>query len=474
MIQASKSVLIFAALAVPVLVALLVATATGTPAGPVLTPAAPGDHDMTAMPAVPAGNAAFTLRTGLDGGRMVYIGVGGTIDKVVNPTLQVPAGAAVAITLINGDAGEHDLVVPDFQAASARLRATGAQTTLQFTADKPGTFPYFCTLPGHREAGMEGRLVVGPAATPQVAHAPSIVRDPADLPPPLARRGPQAVEIHLEAVELEGQLASGTTYTYWTFNGQVPGPFLRVRVGDMVTVYLKNRADSHMVHSIDLHAVAGPDGGAGLMQVAPGQEKAFTFKALYPGLFVYHCATPLVASHLASGMFGMILVEPEGGLPPVDREFYVMQSELYTDQPFGTPGRQNLSTDRLLAEQPTYFVFNGAVGALSDQHPLRAQVGQTVRIFFGDAGPNLPSSFHVIGAVFDRVYNLGALESPPLTNVQAVLVPPGGSAMVEFGLHVPGHYMFMDHALSRAERGLKGMLEVTGPDAPDIFRAGGR
>jgi len=321
---------------------------------------------------------------------------------------------------------------------------------------------------------MEGRLVVGPAGTPQVAHAPSIVRDPADLPPPIGKRGPQAVEIHLEAVELEGQLASGTTYTYWTFNGHVPGPFLRVRVGDMVTVYLKNRADSHMTHSIDLHAVTGPDGGAGLMQVAPGQEKAFTFKALYPGLFVYHCATAMVASHLASGMYGMILVEPEGGLPPVDREFYVMQSELYTDQPFGTPGRQNLSVDKLLAEQPTYFVFNGAVGALTDQHPLRAQVGQTVRIFFGDAGPNLPSSFHVIGAVFERAYNLGALESPPLTNVQAVLVPPGGSAMVEFGLHVPGHYMLMDHALARAELGLKGMLEVTGPDAPDIFRAGGR
>jgi nitrite reductase (NO-forming) len=224
-----------------------------------------------------------------------------------------------------------------------------------------------------------------------------------------------------------------------------------------------------MSHSVDFHAVTGPGGGAVMTQTPPGGETMFTFQALNPGLFVYHCATPMVAQHIANGMYGMILVEPAGGLPHVDREFYVMQGEIYTAEPFGTQGHLTGDTQKLLDEKPEYFVFNGAVGALTDTAPLKAQVGETVRIFFGVGGPNFISSFHVIGEIFDRVYDQASLTSKPLTDVQTTLVPPGGATMVEFKLEVPGRYVLVDHALARMQRGLAGYLLVTGPDAPDLF-----
>mgnify|MGYP003288541448 CR=1 FL=1 len=228
-----------------------------------------------------------------------------------------------------------------------------------------------------------------------------------------------------------GRLAEDTTYPYWTFNGQVPGPFIRVRVGDTVQVRVKNRPTSRMIHSVDFHATTGPGGGAILTQTPPGEDRVFTFQALNPGLYVYHCATPMVAHHVTNGMYGLILVEPDRGLPPVDREFYIMQGELYTQQPFGQHGPQEFSLEKLLAERAEYLVFNGAVGALTQAHPLEARVGETVRIFFGVGGPNYTSSFHVIGEIFDRVYQQAALTAPPLTDVQTALVPAGGAAMVK-------------------------------------------
>ena len=195
----------------------------------------------------------------------------------------------------------------------------------------------------------------------------------------------------------------------------------------------------------------------------------FTFKALIPGLFVYHCATPMVAEHISNGMYGMILVEPEEGLPPVDREFYVMQGEIYTKEAFGSTGMLTENVPALLNEDPEYFVLNGAVGGLTDQKPLKAKVGETVRIFFGVGGPNFTSSFHVIGEIFDRVYDQASLTSPALTNVQTTMVPPGGATMVEFQLQVPGRYILVDHALARLQRGLAGFLIVDGPAAPEIF-----
>jgi nitrite reductase (NO-forming) len=258
--------------------------------------------------------------------------------------------------------------------------------------------------------------------------------------------------------------------TYFTFNGTVPGPMLRVRVGDTVEVRFRNETSSQFPHSVDFHAATGPGGGAVYTNLAPGEETTFTFKALKPGLFVYHCATPSVAHHIANGMYGMILVEPEGGLEPVDREFYVMQGEIYTEEAYGTPGYVNFSHEKMLNEQPEYFVFNGAAGALtSDEFALRANVGETVRLYFGVGGPNFTSSFHVIGEIFDRVYDQASITSPPLTDVQTTLVPPGGAAMIEFELDVPGRFILVDHALSRMERGLAGYLLVEGEEDPTII-----
>jgi nitrite reductase (NO-forming) len=305
------------------------------------------------------------------------------------------------------------------------------------------------------------------AATP--AAIADVVRDAADLPGPLARRGPQTVKVDLETVEVTGQLADGSTYHYWTFNKKIPGPLVRVRVGDTVEVTMKNAADSVMAHNVDFHAVTGPGGGAVATVAAPGESKGFTFKALSPGLFVYHCATPMVAQHIANGMYGMILVEPEAGLPKVDHEFYVMQGEIYTEQAFGTEGELTESLEKLLDEKPEYYVFNGAADALAKK-PLHAKVGETVRIFFGVGGPNKTSSFHVIGEVFDRAYPLASLTSSPMTDVQTITVPPGGAAMTEFKVDVPGRYVLVDHALSRMERGLKGILVVDGEKQADVFR----
>ena len=315
---------------------------------------------------------------------------------------------------------------------------------------------------------LPGPSLTGPAAAAPAIGA-DIVRDPTGLPGPIGDRGPTTVHVELETKEIVGQLADGTTFPYWTFNGKVPGPFFRVRVGDTVDVLLKNDATSIFPHSVDFHAVTGPGGGAVFTSTQPGGETTFTFKALNPGLYVYHCATPMVAMHITNGMYGLILVEPEGGLAKVDHEFYVMQGELYTTGNFGDMGAQAPDVSKLLNETPDYYVFNGAVGALTTEHPPTAKVGETVRFFFGVGGPNKISSFHVIGEILDRVYDQAALTSPALTDVQTTLVPPGGAAVIELQLQVPGRYIFLDHALSRLQRGLAGFLIVEGPDAPEIF-----
>ncbi len=394
-------------------------------------------------------DAQYTLRSGIAEGRMVYIGVGGTIDGKVNPVLTAAAGQVVQLTLINGEGAEHDIVFPEQDARSPRVTGKGASTTIAFRAAKPGDFTYFCSVPGHQLAGMQGQFIVTALPAPQTLVEADISREPTDLPPPIAKREPQTVRVDLLSVEVEGRLAEGTTFGYWTFNGKVPGPFVRVRVGDTIDIHLKNSADSAMIHSVDFHAVTGPGGGAASLQVDPGHEKSMTWKALVPGLYVYHCATPMVAEHIANGMYGLILVEPEAGLPHADREFYVMQGEIYTDAAYGQRGSAEFSVEKLLNERPEYFVFNGSVGALSKLHPLRAKVGETVRIFFGVGGPNYTSSFHVIGAIFDKVYLLGGLQTPPIEGIQTVTVPAGGAVITEFKTKVPGNYTLLDHAIAR-------------------------
>jgi nitrite reductase (NO-forming) len=352
-----------------------------------------------------------------------------------------------------------------FTAASA-MEAKGAAA--QQTPDATGHMHGMQTAENNTPAGSLSNRLYNVNKYKGVV---DIARDPADVPAPITRKSPERVRVDLETVELEARLDEHTTYPFWTFNGRVPGPFLRVRVGDTVEVHLKNNEDSVMMHNVDFHAATGPGGGAGATSANPGEERTATFKALSPGLYVYHCAVPPVAMHISSGMYGLILVEPEGGLPPVDREFYVMQGEIYTEEAFGTAGLLNASYDKLVNERPEYFVFNGHVGALTDHYPMKAKLGETVRIFFGVGGPNCTSSFHVIGEIFDKVYQLGSVTSPPVEHVQSVSVPPGSANIVEFKVEVPGRFVLVDHALSRAERGLAGYLIVEGEENKEIFDA---
>ncbi|HUI82659.1 MAG TPA: copper-containing nitrite reductase [Candidatus Binatia bacterium] len=306
------------------------------------------------------------------------------------------------------------------------------------------------------------------------AQAADIVRDPADVPPPVGNRSPATVKVELAATEVVGELdpANHTTYRYWTFNGKVPGPMIRVRQGDTVEVTLRNNPSSHMVHSVDFHAAIGAGGGAALSQVLPGTKKTFTFQATTPGLFVYHCGTPMIADHIANGMYGLILVEPAGGLPHVDHEFYVMQGEVYTSAPNGHAGLQAFSEAKLMQESPEYFLFNGAVGALTQEHPLRAKTGDAVRIFFGNAGPNATSSPHIVGEIFTRDYLLGSLTSPPAEDVQTASVPPGGAAILELKAMTSGQFNLMDHAMARMAKGLMATLDVTGAQNATVMHPG--
>ncbi|HUJ73724.1 MAG TPA: copper-containing nitrite reductase, partial [bacterium] len=271
---------------------------------------------------------------------------------------------------------------------------------------------------------------------------------PPHVPPPITRKYATKVIVKLEVREVVKRLADGVQYTFWTFGGQVPGRFIRVREGDLVEVHLENHPDNKMPHNIDLHAVTGPGGGAVSSLTSPGHASVFSFKALNPGLFVYHCATAPVGMHIANGMYGMILVEPKQGLPPVDHEYYVMQGEVYTQGANGDPGLQPFDMQKGLREQPEYVVFNGAVGSLTGDNALRAKEGESVRLFVGNGGPNLVSSFHVIGEIFDTVYTEGGTTATH--NVQTTLIPAGGASIVEFRVEVPGTYLLVDHSIFRA------------------------
>ena len=291
---------------------------------------------------------------------------------------------------------------------------------------------------------------------------------PPMVPRSVGSRKAMKLIVNMEIKEQEGEMVDGVKYTYWTFGGSVPGSFIRTRVGDEVEFHLKNHPDNKLPHNIDLHAVTGPGGGATSSLVAPGHEKVFNFKTLNPGLYVYHCATAPVGMHIANGMYGLILVEPEGGLPPVDREYYIMQGDFYTKGNYGEQGLQPFDMTKAVKEEPDYVVFNGKVGGIAGDNALTAKVGETVRIYVGNGGPNLVSSFHVIGEIFDKVHIEGG--SMINENVQTTLIPSGGAAIVEFKVDVPGTFIIVDHSIFRAfNKGALGMLKVEGEENKKIY-----
>jgi nitrite reductase (NO-forming) len=297
----------------------------------------------------------------------------------------------------------------------------------------------------------------------------ALLGDAPSVPLPINRKHGTKVIIHLEVKEVEARLSDGVKYTFWTFGGHVPGKFIRIREGDLVEFHLDNHPDNKMPHNIDLHAVNGPGGGAASSMTAPGHSSVFSFKALNPGLFVYHCATAPVAMHVGNGMYGMILVEPKEGLSKVDHEYYVMQGDFYTKGLNGDQGLQPFSMVKAIQEKPEYVVFNGSVGSLMGDNALQAKVGETIRLFVGNGGPNLTSSFHIIGEIFDTVHPEGSI-SASLQNVQTTMIPAGGATIVEFKINVPGTYIIVDHSLARAfNKGALAQIKVTGSENKLIY-----
>ena len=296
----------------------------------------------------------------------------------------------------------------------------------------------------------------------------AILTSPPNVPPPVNRNFPAKVIVDLEVVEKEMQISEGVKYMFWTFGGTVPGSFIRVRQGDTVEFHLKNNPNNKMPHNIDLHGVTGPGGGAASSFTAPGHESQFTFKALNEGIYVYHCATAPVGMHIANGMYGLILVEPPGGLSKVDHEYYVMQGDFYVTGKYREKGFQPFDMEKAIDERPTYVLFNGAEGALTGDKALTAKVGEKVRLFVGNGGPNLVSSFHVIGAIFDKVRYEGGTHFQE--NVQTTLIPAGGAAVVEYQAKIPGSYVMVDHSIFRAfNKGALAIMKVDGEMRKDIY-----
>ena len=310
--------------------------------------------------------------------------------------------------------------------------------------------------------------IPGDFGPPQGKPIQAVLTSPPHVPPPVKRNYPAKVIVELEVIEKDMAISEGVSYTFWTFGGTVPGSFIRVRQGDTVEFHLKNHPSSKMPHNIDLHGVTGPGGGAASSFTAPGHGSQFTFKALNEGIYVYHCATAPVGMHVANGMYGLILVEPPGGLPKVDHEFYVMQGDFYTTGKYREKGLQPFDMEKAIDERPTYVLFNGAEGSLTGDKALLAKTNQNIRMFVGNGGPNLVSSFHVIGEIFDKVSYEGG--SNVQKNVQTTLIPAGGAAMVEFHTEVPGSYVLVDHSIFRAfNKGALAILKVDGPENKAIY-----
>jgi nitrite reductase (NO-forming) len=289
-----------------------------------------------------------------------------------------------------------------------------------------------------------------------------------NVPPPITRKEQRRVVVHWSIKESQAEVAPGVIYDdFWGFEGKVPGPMLRVRQGDLVEVHLTNDLHSMHTHNIDFHFVLGPGGGAGALRVPPGKEAVLEARALVPGFYMFHCATPDIPTHISNGMYGYVLVEPAEGMPQVDKEFYVVQSEIYTKD--GEPGHKSFDYDRAEKADPQYIVFNGAVGSLLKDKAPHVAENQSVRVYVGNAGPNLISSFHIIGEIFDNVYREGDLISPPGHGVQTTLIPAGGATVVEFTPHDAGTFLLVDHAIFRLHHGAAGSIVVDGAQNAEIF-----
>ena len=324
----------------------------------------------------------------------------------------------------------------------------------------------------HAAAPSASGMSMPMAGGPGEGH--TVAADPTRIPPPIRRDRAIHHEVTLEAREIRATLADGAEFVFMTWNGQIPGPMIRVRQDDTVTLTVRNAAANSRPHCIDIHAIYGSTGGCMATLVPPGGTRREFFKCTYPGAFVYHCGVPYNADeHISCGMFGMILVEPYDGLPAVDREFYLGQHELYTREQFGSRGLLSFDYEAMARADANFVLFNAMVRGLTSGGigAMRANVGETVRVFMVNGGPNLSSSFHPIGNIWKNCWPQGALANPPLAYVQTQPVAPGSCFVGEMELPVPGSINLVDHALSRvARRGLLAEIAVDGPADPSLFR----
>jgi len=299
-----------------------------------------------------------------------------------------------------------------------------------------------------------------------------IAADPTELPDPVDWDEPRRHEIEMTTTEVTAEVEPGVTFDYMTFDDRIPGPMVRVRRGDTVNMTLHNDERNSRPHNIDFHAVYGPGGGAEDTTISPGESATIEFKAMYPGVHVYHCAVPNMDHHISAGMYGAIVVEPEDGLPAVDRELYIGQNELYTNGDTGEEGHHTFDYDAMQNEEPTYVCLNGEAYALTPDRygAINVEKGERVRIFFSNGGPNLTSSWHAIGNVWAEFYRDGGLANEPEQYIETAPVVPGSVAAAEIDTPVPGPIKIVDHALSRvARKGFLGVINVEGEEEPEIF-----
>ncbi|HZM72217.1 MAG TPA: multicopper oxidase domain-containing protein [Candidatus Polarisedimenticolia bacterium] len=390
-----------------------------------------------------------------------------SVDLGFEPNeLSVDAAGRYEVTLMNHGEIAHDLTFPD---GTKVVALPGTEASAVVTVPEDG-LTFLCSIPGHADAGMRGTISVkGSTAGGGGDHggpAPATDVEPDPNAPPYEPRDPAAPDrlagtthdIDLVIEEKAMTVADGFVQAVWTFGGTVPGPVIRVQVGDTIRIHLKNPATNQLSHSVDFHAsmVAWNDE---MTSIKPGEEKLYEFTADYAGVWMYHCGTAPALHHIANGMYGMVIVEPKGGLEPVDQEFFLVQSEWYLG-PQGEP--ISLTKAAAAAPGPDFVVFNGVSNQYKD-HPIQVATGERVRVYVLDAGPSIDSSFHIVGTIFDRVIKEGIelhVGNAGSWGSQAMDLSPAQGGIVEFTFAEDGLYPIVTHAFNFVGRGALGLFQA--------------
>jgi nitrite reductase (NO-forming) len=388
-------------------------------------------------------------------------------DLFVKPSsITVPAGTDLTLEVTNTGAMQHDLAREGGEPKTPLLDP-GGKATLR-AGKVTATTQFWCTVPGHKEAGMvltvkvEGAAAAVPVAASGATSDARPTVDPnakpsADWRPfdPTLKPAPGGTEhkVTIEARETVLEIAPGIRQEMWTFNGQVPGPILRGKVGDVFTITLVNKGK--LGHSIDFHAskVAWNDE---MRTIQPGESLVYQFVAKHAGIFMYHCGTAPTLHHIGNGMYGALIVDPPD-LAPVDHEFVLVQSELY----FGKDGKPGELT-RMLDEQWDAVVFNGYWNQYKFA-PIRVEPNQRIRVWVLDAGPSENSAFHVVGTIFDTVFKEGTYLLRPDARQggsQVLDLQPAQGGFVEFTFDEAGLYPIVTHKFASASKGALGLFQA--------------